>query len=487
MYQNDYSYTAPVPQTGRNYSLQETAARNLHFIKEFCRRPQVLVLAILFTASFVMTIVSGVVNVDEMSRELASMFDIRRYSEYQSFRSGYIGTLIVSSIFSVLILAALWIIHLRSRSNNPSANPLAGFTIIRVLAIIEIVFLCLGALILFITFGVMASIPDDTGYAAAIMSVGIVVLLIALAVMLLFVISQLVFAGSFKKSLYSPYLLSKGSVLFGVMMILSALASLSSIFSVTASVQYLQEEYSFTVQSGGSPLMIISTLLNTAFAVCAAVCAFTYNEYVKKVNLQIQSGYPQSSVPPYMGDPSQAAPYQGYDNQQDYTNPYYPQQGYYPYQQQTDYTNPYQQPAPAQDYTNPYQQPAPAQDYTNPYQQPAPAQDYTNPYQQPAPAQDYANPYQQPQPSEQESAPTYQQDFAPLPYQQPAEPNVPQQQDAEVPLDTEAPEKPEFQAPVEDTATPQDTVEDTGRRTCPVCGEQAGPGVQECPRCGMKL
>lgn len=449
MYQNDYPYTAPVPQPVQNYSLQETAARNLQYIKDFCRKPQVLILAILFSASFVMTIVSSLVAADTMSRELAALFDIRRYSEYQTFYNTYIGTLITSAIVSALVMAALWIIHLRSRSNDPSASPLAGFTIIRVLAIIELVLISIVGLILFIALCILGSVPDETGYAPVFLSIAIPVIIIAVGLLILYAVSQIVFMGSFKKSLYSPFLLAKGSVLFGVMMILFALASLSTLTNSMSSL-YIQMDgaYYSTNMASNSSIVIISNLLGIAFSICAAVCAFSYNGYVKKVNLQIQSGYPQSSVPPYMGDPSQAAPYQGYDNQQGYTNPYYPQQGYYPYQQQTDYTNPYQQPQ------------TPVQDYNNPYQQPqAPEQDNTTPYQQP---------------------------FAPLPYQQPSQPDAPQQA-PEVPPVPETPETPESQPPVEEADVPQDAVADTGRRTCPVCGEQAGPGVEECPRCGMKL
>lgn len=440
MYQNNYPYTAPVPQPVQNYSLQETAARNLQYIKEFCRRPQVLILAILFSASFVMTIVSGFVTADNMSRELAAMLDIRRYSDYQAFTNGYTIALILSAIPSALIVAALWIIHLRSRSNNPSANPMAGFTIIRVLAIIELVLVCVGGLLMFVVLGILTTIPDETGYATAVMSISFGVVIIVIGVLLLSVFSQLIFAGSFKKSLLSPFLLSKGSVLFGVMMILSALASLSSLTSTPVSSQIMQNGYYYSSDMvANPPVVMITNLLKAAFAVCAAVCAFSYNGYVKHVNMQVQSGYPQNNVPPYMGDPSQASPYQGYNNQQGYNNPYYQQPGYYPYQQQTDDTNPYQQPQ--------------------------------------STAQDYPNPYQQPQTPEQDNA---------TPYQQPSQPDT-QQQAPEVPPVSETQETTGSQAPVEETDMPQDTVADTGRRTCPVCGEQVGPGVEECPRCGMKL
>lgn len=346
-------------------------ARNLDYIKSFFKRPLVLVIAVLYTASIpvgvlqTMQFLSYIVNTSQRQLGITAAQASRVYTLF-------FAAMGACYLFPVLYAVGFWLIYLKSRSQNSASSPNAGFTLLFVLTIIEMVLLGIAAvgLLFFLNssdfsaymqyylYTVMEDIDPST--AQAVLGVFSVLVVIIVAVAYLYLIAKLRFVNSVRRSSRNVLLQSKGVILFAVLTVFSCLSYLTSLSeSLSSSSGTFSQADSLTaLQLPQSPWMIVNILLLLAMNVCLVVLAFSYHSYVNRTNSFIYSTMP----PQY---PTYANPY---------GQPYQPQPFHPPYPQQPPVNTP---PEP---FTNPYQ--------TGPSAQPAPPQEaaQTEPDEEDTPA-----------------------------------------------------------------------------------------------------
>ena len=120
-------------------TVQNPYARNLQNLKEFLRKPVVLVLAILSSLQFLVTLITSLTGAQNI--DVSDYFDYYVDPEFiQMFSTTTVATALIASIIPILTCTALWIIYFKSRSDDPASTPSAGLTIFYVLSIIELCF-----------------------------------------------------------------------------------------------------------------------------------------------------------------------------------------------------------------------------------------------------------------------------------------------------------------------------------------------------------
>ena len=407
-----YSYNYPDGAAPNPY------ARSLQQVKEYFRKPIAAVTAAIASVLTVFSVID-LISLLTTTSQLGA-YDIDTSSPFGLVLGGILGLLL-----SALLTGALWLIYLKSRDDNPTVTPRAGFTILFTLCIVGIVVVSLVGLLFLLAFSVLASDPDflrmfGISYyisgmnAGALMTFMIVVILLVLVVLLLYLIGGLRASSAMRKSAASPVLYNHGCILFGVMAIIIAACMLISLISS------LTESSDSVFSQGPDPVSIITNLLNLGLNICMAVLAFGFKSYADGKNAQAAA-----AQTPY-GAPYQQPYGQGY--QQNYQQPY--QQ---PYQQT--YGQGYQQ----QPYTseqNYYQS-----QQNQPYQQPQQTQQTQQTY-----GQDFSNPYAD-----------QTQYTQPLPYSQEAQ------------------------------QAQQELQAQEDKLTCPMCGNPVNPEDNVCTQCGARL
>lgn len=91
---------------------------------------------------------------------------------------------------------------------------------------------------------------------------------------------------SFKKSLSNIYLQRKGSVMFGVMSVIFAVLSAGAAVACFTSFRY-----SLNI------LAIVECANTTVIFICMAILGFSYNSYIKKLSISIETGRPVHTLP----------------------------------------------------------------------------------------------------------------------------------------------------------------------------------------------
>lgn len=434
MYPNQYAE----PTTQNPY------ARNLQNLKEFLRRPVVLVLTVLSTLQLLFTLISSLTGA--FSVNLASYFDDIipiNPQVVQLFSTTTVVSALIGSIIPILTCVSLWIIYLKSRSDNPAATPSAGLTILYVLSIIVLSFVCLILILLLIMMLAVGSIAASS-YWEGQMAVAIILLvfLVVAPIFLLLSIGQMRFTGSLRDTARSNVMKTGGSVLFGVVYLILAcfgvLGFLGSLGSLSVS------RYSgYSLHSAGMTFYsVITQLLSLAVLVLCAVIALSYNSYAKGKNLeyameQQNAAFGQTNAYAPMHPSAQAYYSQQGDPQQPQSygvTPYPPRQNQIPTYGQSQQNPGY--PAPAAPTPTDLQQPS-----TQQAAQPPAFQSPVTP--QGAPAQQPAPPVEQPSPAA----------------QQPETVNP----------------------PAAEQAAPHQNV------VCPVCGCSIAQGDHICPQCGALI
>jgi hypothetical protein len=445
--------------------------RNLQAVKEFLRRPIVLAVAAIATLQALLEIVAVFINLAASS---SSRYD-------QEYAGGLVFSLIILLTFFGLMLLGLWLCYGRSRNNDPAVTPDVGLSILTSLMVALIVLFSI------FTFAVVALLSMDevkfelyrflyqSGISGEVIyqfaSYLQIVLFVAMAFIILYIVSALMFIRTLKGGYHAVTLRTSGSLFFGVMSFIMGGFGLYSV--IKTMIDGLPQDPLAVIFS------LLPQLLSVALLVCLGVCGVTYSAYAKRVN---QAGMPAPQYPPY-GQPYYPAQYPNMP----YSAP--PQQpGYQP---QAGYQNPYQQQASQAGYQNPYQQQEPQAGNQSPYQQQDPQVGYQNPYQPQEPQTGDQSPY-----APQEAQVGGQSPYAP-PQAQPAQEQAPEQPfaPAEPAAQEATPEQPPVwqEAPVSSCAQPEEPVrapeaeEEPAAQVCPACGASVGDGDLFCMRCGTKV
>ena len=350
-------------------------AKNLSAVKEYFKSPYTLVLGIARAVTAVLSLVSAILIASKMKdivsyvkdailqamtdtgADSAAKNEVTKF--FADFDLSEVSYSALSSLPSVIIAAltaaAVFIIYFKSRSKNPDATPMTGFTILFVFSIITLIGMILAAIgvflivaLLFVLYAGLSSgkatidIKDIPYFGDLIkknpeiekdlptITLVIGIVLAAVAVFAFFfilftAINRVRYYNSVRKSISSVDLQSKGAKPYGVMCILSAIGTGSSLLSTFSMI------FTPSVNGKSNPLVGISVVsaLSLAASFVALVMEAKLSLGYKKYIDSVKYGYNTPVAP--------TAPY----------SPFLANGGYFNNQNDAPQVNPYMPPAPA--------------------------------------------------------------------------------------------------------------------------------------------
>lgn len=278
--------------------IQSPYQQNIEIIKGFFKKPIILALSIISFVSIGLNLLMLILNpfasfIQKAVNDYSLQNDSSKFSN--GFTTG--GSVGITTIlFAVTFL--LFYIFSKKEDNDLSAPSM----MFKVLAIIELVFMCIAILIItaaFIILGIViflsANISDAqiTSSQLNALTAFFVILLIIIVpiiiVALLSSIAQLQFANSIRKSLNSIYLYRKGATFYGVIHIIFAVFSVILI----AFEAFLVLVFAVTQNISLSPIQIICLFTQSAmsivFNIVVGITAISYSSYIKNVSMKFQT------------------------------------------------------------------------------------------------------------------------------------------------------------------------------------------------------
>ena len=287
--------------------------KNQQLIKDYFSSGTVMfrgVLEVIYLAAIVgiNLVVAG------MTKELIQMVAKANNMEI-AFASSPIYTvvsLIVTAIPFLLIAIAYFIIFGKSNSESPSARPNAGFTILNVFAVIDLVIAILvtiGSVLMIVIF--FSELQDKIGKNAIISLVGTIV---ACALKLIVAIVYKLYIGSVLRTAKSVEMRATGSKAYGVFSVLRAICSVFNVIAWLAIMIFnskireillgltdndnYKEIITFVTGRGiwVYVLFFILSLAVFVIYIVDAVIAFGYNNRIKEASMDI--GFNDRQSPP---------------------------------------------------------------------------------------------------------------------------------------------------------------------------------------------
>ncbi len=294
-------------------------AQNVAIIKSYFKRPLVLIIAILYILASLASVVVAFTTSSGMSQMFSSLFSIPEVVEgmtaedMQMFElytnEGYMTISMMSSMIPSLILmgltvASYFIIYFKSKNENPFATPKAGFTILFILSILELIASIGVALLLLLCvalFGILAlAMPQEAGMSsgdsAVMVAVFIVlaVIYIALgAVLLTYAINKLRYINSVRNGLSTVNISYKGagaygvfSIIFAVMGIISSLTLMLFGPLMSALTASLGEPMLDSLFAPLGNVFLISgavSILSSVYMLLDGILALGYKKHIKKI------------------------------------------------------------------------------------------------------------------------------------------------------------------------------------------------------------
>ncbi|MCH5301073.1 MAG: hypothetical protein J1E56_07120 [Ruminococcus sp.] len=332
--------------------------QNIDIIKNFFKKPIVLVNTLfeIMIIPVTLFLFFSIANYLKYSFYAMGNF-MSLYDDYYNPQIGnslvnfilFIG--IIACIPSVLTVIAKFIIYFKSKNPNPNANPSSGFTILWILSIISVSLM--GLLCFFFIIAMIMAIFSsatlnqlsyyssyDYSYPGTTATIAFVILLIIysiiFAIALFYLINQLRFYQSVRKSLNSIYLKRNGAMIFGVFRIISGsfncisfliyLLGLIGVASVSASLSDAQSVPIYILA-----LITVLLGLGAGSSLTGGIIAVKYAGYIKSIvtgtNQQFNANFPYSNPVPFSNNayaqtqPIQNNPFDNIQNQNPYANP----------------------------------------------------------------------------------------------------------------------------------------------------------------------
>lgn len=321
-------------------------ASNLTAVKNYFKKPRVLVIAIIYVLSAIVGVILSITtsgSVPGFLRDLVNYLDKMGINSgispadlesvngavSQSSVISMLPSLIISAAVTLLIAAAFFIIYFKSRNESAESTPSAGVTIMYVLSIISLVFIIIGfigmvasAAILMIFSGTVADSIGNSkvvdiggGYQLNLNGPALGTALIIIAVLLLIIAAFLLFTAinkfryysSVRTSISSVTLQSGGAKPYGVMCVISAVFTAFGVLSSIGSLIFFGNS-GFSSLTGVSLVTILGNILTFATLVVDAKIALGYKKYID----EIMYGY---NEPTYGGTQPDAAPLPDYNRQ----------------------------------------------------------------------------------------------------------------------------------------------------------------------------
>lgn len=346
-------------------------AQNIAIVKEYFKKPLVLVIGILYIVSILFALISSFSMGSGLGDLYSNLFEYSGiYAEMpaedvqalQMFtNSGFMSTFFVLCMIPSILMIGLYVlayflIHFKSKNPDPNASPKGGVTILFVMSIIGLIgmiFLTLMLLLYTVIFAIMGvlfmtdpSMASEGGAVAGIIFIVFALFFLGLgAIMLIYAISGFTYINSIRKSLTSVKLHNKGAGLYGVFSIIyggfGILSAISTIF--TGPMMSLIFDMIPESELEGFPIEIFDSmglmytvsgfaaLISALIMILTGILALGYKKHINKYTMayagQQTEETPMQSAPAY--------------TQPTYTQPTYTQPQYsQPESTQSEYSQP---------------------------------------------------------------------------------------------------------------------------------------------------
>lgn len=215
----------------------------------------------------------------------------------------------VFDFMSTAICIAFFLFYFKARSKKDLVSFRAPVTLMQVVCIIGIIFFGIAILVLCATYFLMMIFrqygnPFEEGLRLVFAYVTTTVIQLMLPVLffisilgVLFFIGMLRLTCSFSKSLSNIYLQRKGALMFGVMSLILAVASVICYMGmVTILFTGIEEFFTLLVRGINIPTLVQGLLVTSIF-VLYAILGFMYNSYIKRIVSSIETGRPVQNTP----------------------------------------------------------------------------------------------------------------------------------------------------------------------------------------------
>ena len=344
-------------------------AKNLAVVKDYYKSGSVLALGILRAMNliasiaslfFLPTLMNEAMNISlRMMRETEIPSDIMEMFNAASNTS--VATSVISAIpglaVSALVVAAFFIIYFKSRNDSPTSSPMAGVTILYVLAIISMVMaiiatVLLGVLVVILVFALviassqMSYSSDEQTVLIVVGVIYFVIIAVAVFFLLFTTVNEKRYYGSVRASMSTVELQSKGAKPFGVVCIIYAvfigISMLTLPLSLIGTSQLLGSYgYGYSGMISTPVIIIAEASLGLSFItlIFEAKVALGYKRHID--NMKYGYSQPVAPAAPYSPFPAPSA----YSSPQN--NPYTdnsPAQSSYEPKTYTSTDNPYSDP-----------------------------------------------------------------------------------------------------------------------------------------------
>lgn len=305
-------------------------AQNLSIVKNYFKRPAVLTLGIVYIITLIASVAVSVMMIPAMTNMWGAMLsipefaaeltaeDMSMFSTYMSpnvMLASMLSSMAPSLIITALMAASYITIYVKSKNDNLNSTPQAGFTILYVLAILNLISAvmgCLTILLIAVAFviGMLVAGEGDPVIVTVIISVCVIFALM-IAFLLTYAISNVKYLKSVKDSMNSVTLSCKGagvyggfSIVFGVFSILGVLSSLMMALLFDMVGEFVPELAQYGIIETLTPIYLLaaaSSVVSAVLYITDAVVAKGYKKYITS----IVSGYTNPDQPsPFMAEPA---------------------------------------------------------------------------------------------------------------------------------------------------------------------------------------
>lgn len=345
---------------------------HLPFVKNFFARKSVLALGIIGVISALISAGMSFFITNAVSKILQSMAylsssTIESSAILNTAAGMNISTIIsvgISLVIQLIFVASFFIIYFKSKNPNPTASPYSGFMILKVFAVINIVFIAL-AIVAVIGLGILlfialssVGVPSLGGndqelvtFTGVMIVIICVIMLVALAIEMLYVGLMLGFINSVMKAIKTPVLSAKGAKGFGVFNLIYAifgglnlLSSVPFLFMIPAFGFGNIREFLDGMNIDSSVYPILEYMLKNIFppvmAIAFAASVLSFVTYIIYASLGMgYAKHVQNAVmPQYIPYGANGLPQRPYNPQQ--TNGYNSYNGYNGYNATGAYNTP---------------------------------------------------------------------------------------------------------------------------------------------------
>ncbi len=285
--------------------------RNKQYVRQYLSTPVVLILGILQIVNAAITVLSSLI-IAPISKDLT--YILERYLENISTENIFFSfsTSISIPIVPIALAIAFLLMYRTSKKNSQKNSDANGATAFWIVSIFQLIGLIFSAILIALAFGIFSlalnqvryethysydpteysSTINGAGIATAVLGISLIILVVVFVVNLIYIINQLRFASSIKKSLTGPVLVAKGAKAYSVMSVIFAVFSCFGVVAGAISFFAVFFAADDIIQTAGLSsasktalisymgLILISAILTFANHIYMAKFALGYNKHI---------------------------------------------------------------------------------------------------------------------------------------------------------------------------------------------------------------